>query len=267
MHVGVRIVPSGFLHPNTNHDHYRTMMDISGFLSFVILAVLVILISAGLDRLFAHVVPFRLFYYALRLPGVVLHEVAHVGGCMVAGAEIKKVVLFSKTGGSVTYTEPKIPLFGTVIISSAPLFALPLVLAGLTWIFGTYFNCYVPPVFPQGLETTSALYGMVHEVITIFSINLLSRFNGWFLVYLYLVGSIILSLAPSEQDLRNAAVGIGIIFTLCLFVLWSGFLGAGMLISLIITPMNTAFSIGLMFEMITAVISVPFVLIFAIVRV
>jgi hypothetical protein len=267
MLVVVRIVPSGFLHPKTNHDHYRTMMDLSGFLSFIILAVLVIVISAGLDRLFARIAPFRLFYYALRLPGVVLHELAHVGGCILAGAEIKKVVLFSKTGGSVTYTEPKIPLFGTIIISSAPLFALPLVLAGLTWIFGMYFHCYVPAVFPQGLETTAALYGMVHEVITIFSINLLSRFNGWFLVYLYLVGSIILSLAPSEQDLRNAAVGIGIIFTLCLFVLWSGFFGTGMLISLILTPMNTAFSIGLMYEMITAIIAVPFVLIFAMVRV
>ncbi|MCX6686921.1 MAG: M50 family metallopeptidase, partial [Methanoregula sp.] len=116
-------------------------MDIAGFFNFIILALLVILVSVGLDRLYARIAPFRLFYYALRFPGVVLHEIAHVAGCLVTGAEIKKIVLFSETGGSVTYANPKIPLLGTVIISTAPLFVLPLTLAGLTWIFGTYFGC------------------------------------------------------------------------------------------------------------------------------
>jgi hypothetical protein len=237
------------------------MMDSSEFFSFVILAVVVVLISGGLARLFAKVAPFRLFYYAIRFPGIVLHEIAHVAGCVISGAGIKSVVLFSETGGSVTYTKPKIPLFGTVIISTAPLFVLPLVLAGLTWAFGTYFGCYVPPVFPSELGTVAGFYEMIHEVISIFLTNLVSRFNGWFLVYLYLAGSIILSLAPSGQDLKNAAVGIVVIFSLCLLVIWGGFQGAMTVMSLIVTPMNTAFSIGLMYEMIAAFMSVPFILI------
>jgi hypothetical protein len=111
------------------------------------------------------------------------------------------------------------------------------------------------------LGTVAGFYEMIHEVISIFLTNLVSRFNGWFLVYLYLAGSIILSLAPSGQDLKNAAVGIVVIFSLCLLVIWGGFQGAMTVMSLIVTPMNTAFSIGLMYEMIAAFMSVPFILI------
>jgi hypothetical protein len=242
------------------------MMDISGFFSFVILAVMVILISGGLDRLFARVAPFRLFYYALRLPGVVLHEAAHVAGCVLCGAKIKKIVLFSKSGGSVTYAKPKIPIFGNVIISTAPLFVLPLVLTGLTWVFGTYFRCYVPPVFPSGWDTVAGFYDIIHEVILIFSTNLVIRFNGWFLVYLYLAGSIILSLAPSRQDLVNAAVGIAVMMALCLLVIWGGFQGAMTVMGLVLAPMNTAFLIGLVYEVITAFMSVPFILMYGMIK-
>jgi hypothetical protein len=241
-------------------------MDSSGFFDFIILALLVILISVGLDRLYARIAPFRLLYYALRFPGVVLHEIAHVMGCVVSRAEIKKIILFSENGGSVTYVKPKIPLLGTVIISTAPLFVLPLTLAGLTWIFGTYLGCYVPPVFPSGEGTVAGFYGMIHEITLIFSTNLLYRFNGWFLVYLYLTGSIILSLAPSGQDFLNAAVGIVLMFTLCLFVIWAGFPGPVAVIGMVIAPMKTAFSIGLMYEVIAAFVSVPFILIHGIMR-
>jgi hypothetical protein len=241
-------------------------MDIAGFFNFIILALLVMLISVGLDRLYARIAPFRLFYYALRFPGVVLHEIAHVAGCLVTGAEIKKIVLFSETGGSVTYVNPKIPLLGTVIISTAPLFVLPLTLAGLTWIFGTYFGCDVPAVFPSGTGSVAEFYDMIHEIPLLFSANLVSRFNGWFLVYIYLTGSITLSLAPSRKDFLNAAVGIVLIFTFCLLVFWAEFPGPVSVIGLVIAPMTTAFSIGLLYEMIAAFVSVPFILMYWILR-
>ena len=241
-------------------------MDIPEFFNVIMLALLVILVSVGLDRLYARIAPFRLVYYALRFPGVVLHEIAHVAGCVVTGAEIKKVVLFSETGGSVTYVNPKIPFLGTVIISTAPLFILPLTLAGLTWLFGTYFGCDVPPVFPSGMGSVAEFYAMIHEIPFLFFTNLVMRFNGWFLVYVYLAGSITLSLAPSRQDFLNAAVGIVLIFTLCLLVFWAGFPTLITAIGLVIAPMTTAFSIGLMYEIVTACVSVPFILLYAIMR-
>ena len=237
-------------------------MDLSGFFQFILLAVMVILISVGLDRLYATVVPFRSLYYAIRLPGVVLHEIAHMIGCLVTGAEIRKVVYFSQEGGSVTYSEPRIPVVGTVIISTAPLFFLPLILAGLTWIFGTYFGCSVPQVVPLTGDLVTGSEDMFRNVITLFSSNLVVHFNGWFFLYLFLCGSIVLSLAPSGQDFRNAAIGIGSLLVICLLIVNSGF-GPGIaLISLIASPMITAFSTGLLFEMIAVIVALPVVVIF-----
>ena len=241
-------------------------MDLSGFFQFILLAVMVILISVGLDRLYAAVVPFRSLYYAIRLPGVVLHEISHMIGCVVTGAEIRKVVYFSQEGGSVTYSEPRIPVVGTVIISTAPLFFLPLILAVLTWIFGTYFGCSVPPVVPLTGDLVAGSEDIFKNVIPLFSSNLIVHPNGWFLVYLFVCGSIVLSLAPSGQDFKNAAIGIGFLLALCLLILKSGF-GPGIaLVSLIASPMITAFSTGLLFEMIALVVALPFLLIFIVRR-
>lgn len=242
----------------------RCSMDLPGFFSCVILAALVILISFGLDRLFAQVVPFRSLYYAIRLPGVVLHEIAHIAGCLMTGARIRKVVFFSKEGGSVTYAEPKIPILGTVIISTAPLFFLPLVLAGLTWIFGTYLGCFVPPFVTLAGDLSAGIPDMIKTVMTIFSFNLFTRFNGWFFLYLYLCGSIVLSLAPSGQDFKNAALGIGSLLVLCLLIVKSGFEPGILLISLFVGPLVTALSIGCMFEMIAVLVALPFVLIYVV---
>ena len=241
-------------------------MDLSGFFQFILLAVMVILISVGLDRLYAAVVPFRSLYYAIRLPGVVLHEIAHMVGCVVTGAEIKKVVYFSQEGGSVTYSEPRIPVVGTVIISTAPLFFLPLVLAGLTWIFGTYFGCSVAPVVPLTGDLVAGSEDMFKNVIPLFSANLVVHPNGWFFLYLFLCGSIVLSLAPSGQDFKNAAIGIGSLLVICLLLVNSGF-GPGIaLVSLVASPMIAAFSTGLLFEMIALVLALPFILIFVVRR-
>jgi hypothetical protein len=235
-------------------------MDFSGFFIFILLVSLVILISVGLDRLFAQVVPFRFLYYAIRLPGIILHEVAHIVGCLCTGAEVKKVVLFSKDGGSVTYAEPKIPILGTITISTVPLFVLPLALAGLTWLFGTYTGCFVPPLFPLPGTTAAGLNSMVTTTTTIFTTNIITRPSGWFFLYLYISVSIILSLAPSTHDIKNAAIGITSLGALCLLVIWSGFTPALDILTIILSPMETALSIGLMFEMITAVVAVPFLI-------
>jgi len=241
-------------------------MDISGFFQAILLAVMVILISVGLDRLFIQVVPFRSLYYAIRLPGVVLHEISHMIGCLVTGAEIRKVVFFSKEGGSVTYSEPGIPILGTVIISTAPLFFLPLILAGLTWIFTTYFGCIVPPVVPLTGDLVAGSEDMIKNIIIIFSQNLIDHPNGWFFLYLFLCGSIVLSLAPSAQDFKNAAIGIGSLLAICLLIVNYGF-GPGIaLISLIASPMITAFSTGLLFEMITVIVVLPFIILFVVRR-
>ena len=116
------------------------------FLMVILTGIGLIGISLALDVLWARVIPLRSFYYFIRAPGVIVHECSHIFGCLITGAKVKKVVFFSEKGGSVTYTASKIPYLGDVVISTAPLFCIPLVLAGCTWVFSQYLGCVFPPL-------------------------------------------------------------------------------------------------------------------------
>lgn len=238
-------------------------MEITGYLGFLFLAVTVVVISGLFDRLYAAILPARFLYYVLRMPGVVLHELAHVAGCLCTGAKIKNVVLFSKEGGSVTYANPKIPVLGTVIISTTPLLLLPLVLSLLTWIFSVYLGCDLIITLPGFLDGDVA-YGIGATVLTLFYANLIATFNGWFLLYLYFCTTIILSLAPSRQDFSNAAAGIILIAVSGLLVILSGYAPAISVLSQVLDLMAYPFLLGLVFEIITGVIAVPLVVLYGI---
>ena len=233
-------------------------MDIHAepFLIVVLTGTGVIGISLALDVLWARVIPLRSFYYGIRAPGVIVHECSHILGCLITGATIKKVVFFSEKGGSVTHTSSKIPYLGDVVISTAPLFCIPLVLAGCTWVFSQYLGCVFPPL-PMGVDSMDALFGLFIGIIGMFTRNLIVRFNPWFLVYLYLTLTLVLSLAPSAQDMKNAAIGIGIITLAGILILWSSLPLAVTLLEGITRLVGIGFAFGLMAEIIALVISSP----------
>ncbi len=178
-------------------------MDPETFLFILLTGIIVIALSYSLDRLWAAAMPVRILYLFIRFPGIVLHECAHVTGCLLTGARIRNVVLFSQNGGSVTYTRPLLPYIGDVIISTAPLFLLPLALSFITGIFSAWLGC-IFPVFPP-LVSADVLLDLMNAIAGTFSDNLITHFNGWFLLYLYLTTSLVLSIAPSTQDWKNAA--------------------------------------------------------------
>jgi hypothetical protein len=226
------------------------------FLLVVLLGTAVIAISFALDILWAHVIPLRSFYYAIRAPGVIVHECSHILGCIITGAKIKKVVFFSEEGGSLTYTSSKIPYIGDVVISTAPLVCIPIVLAGLTGVFSQYLGCVFPPM-PKAVNSMDTLLGLVITITTLFTQNLIVRFNPWFIVYLYLTVTLVLSLAPSTQDMKNAAVGIGIILLVCILILLSSLPSLVSIFESIIRLIGIGFTFGIMFEIIALVISTP----------
>jgi hypothetical protein len=233
-------------------------MDIyaAPFLLVVLTGTGLIGISLALDILWARVIPLRSFYYCIRAPGVIVHECSHILGCLLTGAKVKKVVFFSEKGGSVTYTASKIPYLGDVVISTAPLFCIPLVLAGCTWVFSQYLGCVFPPL-PPGVDSTDALFGLLTGIVGMFTRNLIVQFNPWFLVYLYLTLTLVLSLAPSAQDMKNAAIGIGIITLVGILILWSSLPLAVSLLEGITRLVEIGFAFGLMSVLIALVISIP----------
>ena len=223
----------------------------------VICAGLVIMgISRLLDHIWAHTLRYPFLYLLISAPGVIVHECAHVIGCLLTGAKIRKVVLISKEGGMVSYSPPVIPILGDLIIGTAPLFILPLVLAALTWIFGMYAGCSFSSAVPS-LGSISSLYSMVAAIGTTLYQNLIAAFNPWFLLYLYLVTSLALSFSPSIQDLKNAIAGLFILIIagLCLIILGLPVITGGFLI--ILGLFATGLAIGLAFGLVALLVSLP----------
>jgi hypothetical protein len=236
-------------------------MDTTGFLLVIATGLCVFLISKMLDILWAQALPVRMLYYILRFPGVVLHECTHMLGCLLTGAKIRNIVFFSKEGGSVTHTAPVIPFVGDVVISTAPLFCIPLVLTLCTWLFSTYLGCFFPDL-PLTIDSADTLVIMGGGIFSTFSQNLLTRFNPWFLVYLYLVLSLVLSAAPSTQDLRNAATGYCILAIAGLLILWSQVPWAVGILTGCTRIIGMGFALGLGFGLTALVLSSPLLILY-----
>jgi len=229
------------------------------FLVVIVTGIVVMALSRLLDHAWAHVLRVPWLYMAVSAPGIIVHECAHVLGCIVTGAHITKVVLISKEGGTVSYTQPKVPFIGNVIISTAPLFCLPLVLAGLTWLFAAYAGCWFSP----SLLTAGSLDSLIlltENIGQTLYYNLVVAFNGWFLLYLYLVISLVLSVAPSRQDLKNAAAGLAILVLAGFLILYAGIpVLTGIFLELA-SLLGTGLAIGLAFEGVALIVTLPFLI-------
>jgi hypothetical protein len=226
------------------------------FLTVIVMFIAVMVISRILDGMWARMFPWPWLYYLVSAPGVIIHECAHVAGCLMVGAKVQKIVFFSKSGGSVTYTQPAVPWLGNVIISTAPLVFIPLFLAGVTWVFEVYGGCMlaISPITP-GNQT--AAISLLTSTGMIFYQNLIVRFNAWFLLYLYVTTSLVLSLAPSRQDLKNAAAGIGLFIVFGFMILAFDNASATGLLVAFLNLVLAGLTIGLTFECIAAIVSIP----------
>ena len=229
------------------------------FLAVIGTGIVVMALSRLLDHVWAHVLRVPWLYLAVSAPGVIVHECAHILGCLVTGAHITRVVLISKEGGMVAYTKPKVPVIGNVIISTAPLFCLPLVLAGLTWIFATYAGCRFSLSVP-GIESVSSIILLFQVIEQTFYDNLIASFNIWILLYLYLVTSLVLSVAPSRQDLKNATAGLAVLILAGFLLLFAEIpVLPGAFLELV-GLLGTGLAIGLAFECVALVVTLPFLL-------
>jgi len=236
-------------------------MGYDGIIIVFLVGATVVAISYILDHVWAATIPSRRIYYIIRAPGVILHEGAHMLGCIITGARIKNVVLFSKNGGSVTYTRPLLPYLGDVIISTAPLFVIPLVLSGITDLFRVYLGCTFPG-FPAQIVTPEALLELVSAIVDTFRTNLVTGFNGWFLLYLYLTISLVLSVSPSRQDMKNATIGIALLLLAALMILGSGIPAAIDFLDACLHLLEIGFTLGLVYGIIALMVSFPLILLY-----
>jgi hypothetical protein len=237
-------------------------MVASEFPVVIVTGVILIAISMTLDLVWARTIPSRLLYYCVRAPGVIVHECTHVAGCLVMGAKVQKVVLFSEKGGSVSYNKPIIPYIGDVVISMAPLFGIPLVILGITWVFRTYSGCYFPS-FPLYFDTIRSVQELFADILSLFYQNLVVHLNIWFFLYLYLTMSLAVSIAPSGQDIKNAAIGIAIILGVGILVVWSNIPFVVNALLAVTRILGMGISLGFVFGLIAFIVSIPLIIVYS----
>lgn len=123
---------------------------------------------------------FNLYRFVV-IPGIALHELSHIAGCLLTGSKVFEAKIISSSGGYVKHSKSRLGYIGDWIISFAP------IIAGLTIsLFLFYLSKDFLHLTKSNILTLSAL--------------------------LYLEISIFLTMCPSLQDLTNSIVGSAIIF-------------------------------------------------------
>jgi hypothetical protein len=120
-------------------------------------------------------------------PGIIIHELSHALACLICWAKIREISFFDQDGGYVKHEKSPIPIFGPILISTAPL---------VISIIIFYF-----------LGRLLKLEGSLDFGTIIFNLKLILKsinFVNWrsFLA-IYLLLSVAVTMTPSRQDLIN----------------------------------------------------------------
>ena len=222
-----------------------------------------IVISYLIDRMWLYCLP-RMAYLIFAAPGIMFHEISHLIACLLTGAKVQKVVLISRSGGSVTHGPPKGGFIGTSVISMAPSIGIPitLLLAGL--IFDRAAGCEIfwgnltgDTIGDLVLGTLSASWNLLWR-------NLVVLKEPWFILFLYLAASLTTALAPSKEDLKKGLLGLGAIAGLAL--LWIVFMQRVYtswgfpVLRIVIELLLKVIGIGLIAELLSFLIGMPFLI-------
>ncbi len=172
-----------------------------------------IVISFFLGFLWSKIFPNKK-YNIIIFPGVIIHELSHLLACLVVGAKIKGMGIFSSKGSYVAHTKPKIPLIGNFLISFSPIAGGIAVLI-LSFLFFGYD-------YPQvGFSSFfDSFFNLIREAF-IFSSEQYGNWQFW--VFIYIGLSILICLVPSKQDLKNSFLSTIFIFVALLTFLYLGF--------------------------------------------
>lgn len=232
-------------------------------ISFIILVLILITLCIILNYLFSKYFN-RKALLLLLAPGVVVHELSHAVGCLLVGANIQEIKLFSPKGdtlGYVTHSKPKVPVIGQIIISIAPLIGccLFLYLIALATNFPTDFDYTID--LSEKVAFTE-VFQIIKDGIDVIINADFKSWETW--VFLYLALSLSASIAPSSKDFFNMLPGIVILgFIVYLIYKISNNISQFDFISKIFTPL---FSFGILMVVIALLITFPIVMIIRIIK-
>lgn len=183
--------------PHSGLSARQIIMIERALIQFIFWLAFLLLVSFLLERIWASIFSGR-NYQLLVFPGVLVHEFSHALGCLVSGAKIIEISLFSSKGSYVKHEKPRVPLLGSFIISFAP------IAGGIAFLWGIagLLNFILP------LLESSSLFERVRGLVH-FTVANWDRWMFWLFVYITI--SVVICLVPSRQDLKNSAVSTFVI--------------------------------------------------------
>ncbi|MCD4656429.1 MAG: M50 family metallopeptidase [Planctomycetes bacterium] len=218
--------------------------------AFIMLGWIMLLLFASklVENLWVRAIGFRAFRIFVA-PGIIIHEYSHAIACILTRAKIREIKLFKRDGGHVAHEAPKWPpkfkFLSNVFISFAPVIGCILVMWFMIFAFDKIF-----PTEQNSLEDTSEVskddadkevveseedgIDYEHPILdfgmSLFSstwkqiINIASpivKGSFWLgVIFLWLMLSLSVGMAPSAQDFKNSFIGIILIVILLLVVSW-----------------------------------------------
>jgi hypothetical protein len=126
--------------------------------ALVLWLLLIVALGYSIDLLWVSLAPGRWYRY-VQAPGIMVHQLSHVLGCFLAGADVTGIVLYAPEGGRVTHGKPRIPGLGQVLIALAPLVGCPVALYLVTKLTGLPFS--VESRLHHDFELSLASFGQV----------------------------------------------------------------------------------------------------------
>jgi hypothetical protein len=194
------------------------MPTLAAFLNLFLGITLFVAAAYGLRALWVRAVPPKVLAWLIA-PGVAVHELSHAVGCLLTGAKIHSIVLFRPDGsGEVRHGPPRLRYVGVMIIALAPLAGGAAGLLLVAMLLHAPINPYrvhASGVQPDQITFLLQLVRLVLDDLALFVRgSSLLDWRTW--VFLYFAMCFTLTMAPSKQDLKNAAGGILVVFGLVL---------------------------------------------------
>lgn len=209
----------------------KLLLIIGHNFAFFILLFGIIILSFLLHKMCSQI--FGKYYYYFLIPGIVVHELSHLFACLLTGAKVHKVKLFSKEGGFVKHSESKIPIIGDIVISFAP------IIGGIASVFIIHFLLNFPAVMIN--------YNIVELL------NLIQTWQFW--LGFYLIASIFTSLTPSSQDVKNSFASLFVVLIIFLILEYFEINAFSLLNHQVLINI---LSFGVIMQIFTLLLSVPF---------
>lgn len=167
----------------------------------------IIILSYIIDFYLSHSFFGHKYRYFLA-PGVIVHELSHAFACLFTGAKVTQLSVFDKEGGHVNHTRSKIPLIGSIIISTSPLIVGIIIIYLMSRKLGLSDFDFLK--FGNDPKSILAANILLIKNIAHFS------WKNW--VFFYLTVSVAITMVPSKKDFANAFIPLVILALIFMIV-------------------------------------------------